>query len=105
MQVSEINELDTEQIESFLSRIPLYREIRARDQDQFERLQAAFAETIKFRTYYTSCPETYALTLYDPSGCRREWLSPRCEDDARRMTRIDDEDPNWAQQQPPCPRP
>ncbi len=38
MQVSEINELDTSEIESFLSRIPLYREIRSRDPEQFERL-------------------------------------------------------------------
>jgi hypothetical protein len=38
MRVSEINELDTTEIESFLSRIPLYREIRSRDADQFERL-------------------------------------------------------------------
>lgn len=38
MQVSEINELDTAEIESFLSRIPLYSDIRNRDQEQFERL-------------------------------------------------------------------
>lgn len=38
MQVSEINELDTTEIDSFLSRIPLYREIRSRDAEQFERL-------------------------------------------------------------------
>ena len=38
MQVSEINELDTAEIDSFLSRIPLYREIRSRDAEQFERL-------------------------------------------------------------------
>ncbi len=38
MQVSEINELDNDEIDSFLSRIPLYREIRSRDMEQFERL-------------------------------------------------------------------
>ncbi len=38
MQVSEISELDTTEIDSFLSRIPLYREIRSRDAEQFERL-------------------------------------------------------------------
>lgn len=38
MQVSEINELDTAEIESILGRIPLYREIRCHDGEQFERL-------------------------------------------------------------------
>ena len=38
MQVSEISELDATEVDSFLSRIPLYREIRSRDAEQFERL-------------------------------------------------------------------
>lgn len=38
MQVSEISELEATEVESFLSRIPLYREIRSRDPEQFERL-------------------------------------------------------------------
>jgi hypothetical protein len=38
MQVSEINELDSAEMDAFLGRIPLYRDIRSRDTEQFERL-------------------------------------------------------------------
>ena len=39
MQVTEIHELDATEVQSFLNRIPLYREIRARDEEQFSRLR------------------------------------------------------------------
>ena len=38
MQVTEIHELEAVEVQSFLNRIPLYREIRARDEEQFKRL-------------------------------------------------------------------
>ena len=38
MHVTEIHDLDAAEIQSILNRIPLYREIRAKDEEQFARL-------------------------------------------------------------------
>ena len=38
MQVTEIHELSAREVESILNRVPLYRGIRGRDEDQFKRL-------------------------------------------------------------------
>lgn len=38
MYISEIHSLDEQELESILNRVPLYREIRAADEEQFQRL-------------------------------------------------------------------
>ena len=88
------------EVEAIIAELPAGSGILT--QQQLDRLKDAFAHTTNFHAFET-CPEYYSLRLYDTSGCRREWLSPVCEEPERRMQRMDDDDPNWASRYGECP--